>query len=342
MLDSGDVADLAAFDLRLTQYINVARLTFFGRFLDTGDVSDARVFGRKAGADLGRSRCSGNYILGALGGKLVSLWEIMEKLGRSAYHAVHLIEELNELETKLNGEIKKKCRDCKVSALRTKAIINSVGRQSMTLVDDLSLRASNRIVSKLYFMRAAKPASEVVRLLRDVRETIVHELRWTLFLQVTNDMRVYLNKSRPFGDATACAFGECSEDIDEACKCFAFERYTACVFHLGRVMEQATARLAKRMKVGKPDDDWQGNLKAINKALDAMPYGTKTDRQKRAPYAEAAGFSFQFKEAWRNPTAHPKKTYTREEALDVMNGARTFMDAMARKIFKVKIVPERF
>jgi hypothetical protein len=163
-----------------------------------------------------------------------------------------------------------------------------------------------------------------------------------LFLPATADMVDYLQESRPFGDAVACAFQECSEDISEASNCFAFERYTACVFHLGRAMEQATVRLAKRMRVGKPDDDWQGNLKAINKALDAMPYGTKRERQKRAPYAEAAAFSFQFKEAWRNPTAHPKRTYTREEALDVMNGARAFMDAMARKILKAKIVPEPF
>jgi hypothetical protein len=275
--------------------------------------------------------------------RLVSLWEIMAKLGRSAGFATQLIDDLNELEIIFEGEIKKKGRDFNVPARRLEAIGNSIGKKAIDLVDDLSLRFSNKAAAELHFIHAyGVSASEVIRLLRNVREAVIYELRWMLFLPATADMIDYLNESRPFGDAVACAFEECSEDISEACNCFAFERYTACVFHLGRVMEQATVRLAKRMRVGKPDDDWQGNLKAINKALDAMPYGTKQERQKRAPYAEAAGFSFQFKEAWRNPTAHPKRTYTREEALDVMNGARAFMDAMARTILKVKIVEEPF
>ncbi len=168
-------------------------------------------------------------------------------------------------------------------------------------------------------------------------ETMLHELFSVQFLPASADMIEFHGKVALFGIATSIAFSESSEDISEAHECLAFERYTACVFHLGRAMERATAKLAKRMRVGRRDDDWQGLLKAINKAVDAMPYGTKAEREKRAPYAEAAGFSFQFKEAWRNPTAHPKKTYKRQEALDVLNGARAFMDAVARKIFKVRI-----
>jgi len=274
---------------------------------------------------------------------LVSLWEIMEKLGPWAFRATRLIDDLNELEAVFEAEIKKKGKDFNVPDHRLEAIGKSIGRQSIDLVDGLSLRFSTKAAAELHYLEVTRvPASEVIRLLRNVRETVIHELRMMCFLPATPDMMDYWHESRPFGDAVACAFEECAEDVSEACNCFSVECYTACVFHLGRAMERATSRLARRMRVGKPDDDWQGNLKAINKALEAMPYGTKKERLKRAPYAEAAGFSFQFKEAWRNPTAHPKRTYTRQEALDVMNGARAFMDAMAKKILKVKIVPEPF
>jgi len=182
-------------------------------------------------------------------------------------------------------------------------------------------------------------SKDALNAIRNLRESLFTELNSVQFLRATPDMVEYLSLKIPFGPFAAKAFHECMDDIGEACKCFAMERYTASVFHLGRAMERAAAKLAKKMKVGNPTDDWQGYLKAINKKIDSMPYSTKAERAKRAPYAEAAAFSFQFKEAWRNPTAHPERTYTRDQAIDVLNGARAFMDAAARKIFKVKLKP---
>jgi len=277
--------------------------------------------------------------------KLVSLWEIImeEKLHRVAHDSARLIHEIKDFERVFEDEIKEKGKDFNVSASRLRKVGAPIAQQSMELVNNLSLHFANVPAFRLTFLgESPMSARELLHQLKNVRQTVLQDLHRRSYIPATEDMLKYWNESRPFGDAVACAFMECSEDISEACNCFAFERYTACVFHLGRAMEQATARLAKRLKVGRPDDDWQGYLRAINKAIDAMPYGTKKEREKRAPYAEAAGLSFQFKEAWRNPTAHPKRTYTREEALDVMNGARAFMDAMARKILKVRIVPEPF
>jgi hypothetical protein len=208
----------------------------------------------------------------------------------------------------------------------------------MSIAKELELSVTpSKASTLLQSLSHGKNPTECGVRMRDFQETLVQELNSIQFLPASADMIKYHGKSALFGELVAVAFSECSEDISEAHECLAFERYTACVFHAGRAMELATARLAKRMRVGKPDDDWQGFLKAINKAIDAMPYRTKQEREKRTPYAEAAGFSFQFKEAWRNPTAHPKRTYTRQEALDVMNGARAFMDAVARKIFKVRV-----
>ena len=52
-----------------------------------------------------------------------------------------------------------------------------------------------------------------------------------------------------FGDEVANAFPNLIEDIDEAAKCLALSRYTACMFHLMRVMESSIHRLAKKLKV---------------------------------------------------------------------------------------------
>jgi hypothetical protein len=67
-----------------------------------------------------------------------------------------------------------------------------------------------------------------------------------------------------------------------------------------------------------------------------MPFKTRAEKAKRTPLAEATAHLFNFKEAWRNPTFHAKKTYTRAEALAVLTNAGAFMDSVARNILKVK------
>ena len=170
--------------------------------------------------------------------------------------------------------------------------------------------------------------------MRALKETVLLEMSNVQFLRVTKDMVECLDKEAPFGEAICAAFPACVEDIAEAHQCFAFGRYTASMFHLGRVMELGVKRVAQEMQVTPSRDDWQSFLKGINEAVERMPYKTTEERERRAPFAEAAGYLFHFKEAWRNPTMHPKRTYTREEALNVLNGANAFLNYVVRFVIK--------
>lgn len=152
----------------------------------------------------------------------------------------------------------------------------------------------------------------------------------------TNNVE-YFNKKIPFGKYVSAAFPECTEDISEAFQCLALERYTASMFHLGNAMEVAVKRVAKKLRVRARRDEWQAYLSAINEKIAQMPFKTPSQKAKRMPIAEAAGHLFNFKEAWRNPTFHAKKTYRRAEALAVLTNAGAFMDSVARKILKVKL-----
>jgi hypothetical protein len=66
------------------------------------------------------------------------------------------------------------------------------------------------------------------------------------FLELRSDKIDFLRQSKPlFGDNFALKFPSAAFDLDEAGKCLAFERPTAAVFHLMRLMEiglKATAR----------------------------------------------------------------------------------------------------
>jgi HEPN domain-containing protein len=168
---------------------------------------------------------------------------------------------------------------------------------------------------------------------------MIQELSSVKFLRGTDDMETFLDKPLPFGNAVSEAFPNTTEDISEAHECFAFGRYTAAMFHLGRAMESAVKRLAKKMQIRIKRDDWQSYLTAMNEKIAKMPFGSPREKAKRAPFAQAAAYFLHFKEAWRNETMHPKKTYTRPEALDVINGARAFLRYVSREIFKKEESP---
>jgi hypothetical protein len=178
--------------------------------------------------------------------------------------------------------------------------------------------------------------AKALHLCESLWKAFVRELTEIKFLRATPDMVEYLEREHPFGPEVSIAFPDCIEDIDEANKCFAIERYTATVFHLGRTMEKLTARVAKKLKA-KPRDDWQKNLNAIDDAIKLMGYGTKQQREKRAVYMEFSAFSMRFKEAWRNRTAHPKQSYTRQEALNIMLATAPTISTAAIKIFRAKV-----
>jgi hypothetical protein len=66
------------------------------------------------------------------------------------------------------------------------------------------------------------------------------ETKGLLFIQIAVSAAEYYRATSPlFGGDVDLKFASASFEISEAGKCFALGRYTACVFHLMRVMEVA-------------------------------------------------------------------------------------------------------
>jgi len=158
------------------------------------------------------------------------------------------------------------------------------------------------------------------------------ELSSINFVPISQESNQYIGAS--FSDSVARAFPECNEDIDEAYKCLVANRFTASMFHVGRVMELAVKKYAIKICAASPVKDfWQDWLDSIQAVHEAMPYKTQAERDARRPYCEAHAYFFSFKEAWRNQAAHPKQTYTRDEALAVMANAKSFLQSVAKSFF---------
>jgi HEPN domain-containing protein len=133
----------------------------------------------------------------------------------------------------------------------------------------------------------------------------------------------------PFGPRVSAKFPKLGEDIEDAHKCYACGRYTACVFHLMRVVEVAVQRLGKKLGVKNAKNlVWQVILDQVNLAIKSLP--AKSPKTKK--FAAVTGHLYNVKVAWRNEVMHPKETYTEEEAETLLSLVKVFMVEVASVI----------
>lgn len=121
----------------------------------------------------------------------------------------------------------------------------------------------------------------------------------------------------------------CTEDIEEAQKCLALGRYTACVFHLMRVMERGVHTVVTQLGVTISGKDgrtrtWRSIATDLAEKVKRMPHG-----EERIKWASIASMLHHVNDAWRNPTNHPKSTYTETQAHEIFGAVRGFMRRLA-------------
>lgn len=143
-----------------------------------------------------------------------------------------------------------------------------------------------------------------------------------VFILSMNEKWFYNPDIPIFGKEVAGNFDDMNEDITEAGNCFALGRYTACVFHLMRVMEIAVQKFGDKLGVtAVHDKNWHNIVDEINKKIKNLP---QKDTVTKA-YTAIAAHLYNVKVAWRNPTMHPKETYTEEEATAILNAVKIFL-----------------
>lgn len=165
--------------------------------------------------------------------------------------------------------------------------------------------------------------------LRNKQESIFSriedQLAGTYLLYVEHwHLKYFNNASALFGEQCSTVFSRSIEDIEEAGKCLALGRGTACVFHLMRAMEAAVQTLCKKLGIENLGREWGKLLSDMNKAIEPMPMGKARDEWSRA-HANL----YHVKQAWRNEVMHPKETYTEAQAEEVFEATRVFMIHLA-------------
>ena len=170
---------------------------------------------------------------------------------------------------------------------------------------------------------------------RELPKRIHEELQSRLFLYMRNQSAALYEHPLEGWDKSQEAFPSAIYDVEEAAKCFALQRSTACVFHTMRVVEHGLKSLAAKFNIGVNHRAWGEIIDQINAAI----HGIKKQPSKPADwkederfYSEAASQFMHFKNAWRNYTAHSHFKYTEEEAETIFRHARDFMEHIAKRL----------
>jgi len=198
----------------------------------------------------------------------------------------------------------------------------------------LSLDSFERFVDHL-----AKPGVTTGQLgesAEELQNRIGDELSHMLLWQVTREDARFLDVD-PFGADVSGKFPSARDDIEEAGKCLAFGRATACVFHLMRVMEVGLRALSASLNDPtldpKTNPTWENILGRCDREL-AKPLAQRSaEWRKDEPFFSTASANLRsVKDAWRNPTLHVERKYTEEEARDVWYAVRGSIRHLAIKL----------
>jgi hypothetical protein len=182
---------------------------------------------------------------------------------------------------------------------------------------------------------------EMAARLKDFRSKLERELNHRFFLYLTEEEAAQFRSAQPFGPEVASAFPAIvNVELCEASKCLALGRHTACVFHLMRVMEAAVqvfgkklgATLVKSAAPGKRVSEltWDQILNELNPKLRGLPQNTLHRKRRHEKLAAAQSYLYGVKDAWRNPTMHPRlEGYNELQTKNIMNHVRSFLTEFA-------------
>ncbi len=178
--------------------------------------------------------------------------------------------------------------------------------------------------------------------LDELKSRILDEIDSPLLLGIKRNKVHYFENSIPFAQDVFDKFPSATFDIEEASKCFALARYTACVMHLQRVMEIGLKAFASTLgvwnKVKSEKPNWGRILTPIRDEIGErngekkkkenmiiIPCNKWNSQEEKEFCNGVRPFLEAVRTAWRNPSMHVGRKYTEEEAEDIFNAAKGFM-----------------
>jgi hypothetical protein len=195
---------------------------------------------------------------------------------------------------------------------------------------------AERIVEAL--SREGVTYSQVKALIPDLQGRTQDALKRSLMFFIEERNIRYYKDEFLFGKAVADQLPSSILDIEEAGKCMAVGRHTACVFHLMRVMEIGVKAFGEGLgilaKIKSAQPSWGELLRLTNEEIQAQnksgdPAWTP---DKRGFFENVQADLMTVKNACRNTTMHVENSYDEERAEDIFNAVKAFMRHLAKHL----------
>jgi hypothetical protein len=166
------------------------------------------------------------------------------------------------------------------------------------------------------------------------------ELRGKLFLYIPPERGRFwprMNSQHIFRDDVGAAFPSATYDEAESGICLALARGSACVFHLMRVLEIGLTVLGAKFGVSLAHTNWgpaigeiESKIREIHKdpAWKSLP----DCKEQQEFYAQVASHFDILRDAWRNYTMHTRGFYTEEQAEQMFENVKGFMQKLSSRL----------
>lgn len=154
----------------------------------------------------------------------------------------------------------------------------------------------------------------------------------------SDDAKLYAHPEEWFPE-TLISFPSATLDVQEACKCYALERYTACVYHCMAVLQVGLYALARDVGIGLkfPIEfaEWGEILREIEKKVEphaSLPRSEPLRQRYDHLYSGAISQFRYLKDGWRNHVAHMREVYDQDKARTALAHVRDFMESISTRL----------
>lgn len=207
------------------------------------------------------------------------------------------------------------------------------------ICNSLDLDSAIPKIDRIYHNLRSGPCNALATTgeLRELRERIDDQCKQRWFVYVPPRLVDYFGKRDLFGSAVAGRFPSAGDDIENAGNCLAVSQPTAVVHHCMGIMQVGLTAVARNLgcTVDLYVDTWDQIIQKIEGAVKARSASVKPkSRWKRQEpfYSEIVSDLRAVKNAWRNPTAHFRRTYNETQALKVLEKVRDFMQNLTTRL----------
>lgn len=173
--------------------------------------------------------------------------------------------------------------------------------------------------------------SELIGFAQEIGRTFRRELSTINFYVVSPDRAKLLTKDNsPFGVVVAEKYPMADYDIQEAARCLALQRSTACVMHLMRVLEIGLQSLATELGVPS-QDNWNTVLNQIDRTIPEITAKRFTAEEEQW-FSEVGSHFRLLKNGFRNHAMHVRVNYNDEQAENIFIHTKAFMQQLATRL----------